>query len=280
MSNLSIDISGKIDKCHIEVIKAIKSSADALKIPFFIIGASARDYIFQHFYGVSALRKTNDIDVGISISTWNEFEKLKKLLIDEKGFTETNIKQRLRKKHDLVDIVPYGNIAGSDYRLSWPPENEIVMNTLGFQEAYQNSLIVKIENNLKIRISSLPGLVALKLISWEENYPDRKRDAEDIRFIMQNYENAGNFERLYDQEKDILEEESFDNTLASIRLLGKDIAKILNDTTKEKVTRILVGETSDESEYKLVLDMMEHRDDFENTLLQLKKMAIGFSEGK
>ncbi len=277
MTNLFIDISEKIDKDHIEVIAAIKEAADSMNISFFIIGASARDYIFEHFYGIRCLRKTNDIDIGISVSTWDRFEKLKKILLNEKEFSKTKLKQRLRYRHNLIDIVPFGDIAAPDYRISWPPENEIIMTTLGFEEAYQNSLTVRLGKNLEVRIPLIPGLTALKLISWEDNYPDRKRDAEDIMFIMNNYENAGNFDRLYGQEKELLEDETFDNTLASIRLLGKDMSMILKKDAKEKIRNILAEETSDVSQYSLVRNMMHSKDDFENTLLKLGKLITGFN---
>jgi predicted nucleotidyltransferase len=32
----------------------------------------------------------------------------------------------------------------------------------------------------------------MKLISWKEKYPTRKRDAEDFLFIMNKYDEAGN----------------------------------------------------------------------------------------
>jgi len=40
--------------------------ADSLSIPFFIIGASARDFILEHYYNIKAPRITKDIDLNIS----------------------------------------------------------------------------------------------------------------------------------------------------------------------------------------------------------------------
>jgi len=50
---------------------------------------------------------------------------------------------------------------------------------------------------------------------------------------------AGNFERLYDQEQDLLLAERFDTRVAGIRLLGRDMAKMADHETAEVVRRIL-----------------------------------------
>ena len=66
MKDILIDISGKLDNSYIAAIKEIKKIADSLKIPFFIIGALARDIIMEYFYEIKAPRMTMDIDLGIS----------------------------------------------------------------------------------------------------------------------------------------------------------------------------------------------------------------------
>jgi predicted nucleotidyltransferase len=43
---------------------------------------------------------------------------------------------------------------------------------------------------------------------------------------MNKYEEAGNTERLYEEELSLLQEENFDTKLAGTRLLGRDMAKI------------------------------------------------------
>ena len=79
----------------------------------------------------------------------------------------------------------------------------------------------------------------MKLISWKEKYPERPKDADDFLLIMHEYEHAGNFDRLYASEQDLLTEEDFDNQIASIRLLGRDMAMIVNKDTAKVVRSIL-----------------------------------------
>jgi len=45
MSSTLLDLSGKIDSAHRGVLSLIKGIADSLAIHFFVVGASARDYV-------------------------------------------------------------------------------------------------------------------------------------------------------------------------------------------------------------------------------------------
>ena len=76
MKNILIDISGKLDNSYIDAIKEIKKVADSLKISFFIVGALARDIIMEYFYNIRAPRITMDIDLGIRVSSWNQYDQL------------------------------------------------------------------------------------------------------------------------------------------------------------------------------------------------------------
>ncbi|MDA3792578.1 MAG: nucleotidyl transferase AbiEii/AbiGii toxin family protein, partial [Elusimicrobia bacterium] len=225
MNNILIDISGKIEPHYIEALSKIKTAAESMGIPFIIVGATARDFILEHHYQIKSPRMTKYIDIVIEVSNWERYSRLIKTLLDAGEFIDDKRrKQRILYKDVIIDIIPYGKIANDDYMISWPPDHEWVLTTLGFEEAYKYSVTVRLEKDLEVQIPTLPGLIALKLISWKEKYPERKNDAEDIYFILTNYENAGNINRLYDEIIEILEEEKFDNSLASARLLGRDIA--------------------------------------------------------
>jgi len=285
MTDILFDLSEKInDSAHIEALFAVKKEADSLNISFFIVGASARDYILEHCYNIKCPRMTTDIDLGVKVSAWKQFDKLTKSLLSTGKFSTTNQKQRLLFGDVSIDIVPFGPIAGEDKRITWPPEQEFIMSIMGFQEAYENSITVRLNKtpDLDIKLPTLPGIALMKIISWEEKYPSRQKDAEDLLFIMQQYEDAGNRERLYEEEQLLLQEEGFDQQIASIRMLGKDMAKIADLDTAERITSILDEETKEKSKYRLVTDMLKNllRDDkkFDEILNQLLKLKEGFCE--
>ncbi len=193
------DISGKIDPDFIDVLSEVKNVADCLNIPFFLVGATARDFILEHCHNIKSPRMTQDIDLGVKVPNWEKFKALSEALLATGNFTKGHEKQRYVYKSIYIDIVPFGPIAGKDREIKWPPEDDTIMTTLGFEEAYQHAITVRVSKapELDIKIPTIPGLAIMKLISWNENYPERKKDAEDLLFIMENYEYAGIDNRLY-----------------------------------------------------------------------------------
>lgn len=177
MSNISFDLSGKIDRQTVEALSAVKRSADSLGISFFIVGASARDYILKHCYGIEPPRMTTDIDLGVEVASWDQFSKLRETLEATGKFSPDAMEpQRLHFDSVLIDIVPFGPIAGETRRIAWPPEHEIFMSMVGFKEAYEYSVLVRLSTDpeLDIKLPTLPGLAIMKIISWREKYPGRK----------------------------------------------------------------------------------------------------------
>ena len=285
MSSILFNLSGKIDQHTVEALSIVKKVADSLNIPFFVVGASARDYILKHCYGIEPPRMTRDIDLGVEVASWEQFNQLKESLIATGKFSPGKKEpQRFLFDSVIVDIVPFGPIADKDKRISWPPEHEIFMSMLGFKEAYEYSITVRLSSDpeLDIKLPTLPGLALMKVISWKEKYPERKRDAEDLLLIMQKYEYAGNFDRLYAEEQDLLQEEIFDTRLAGIRLLGRDMARIADPDTLRTVKTILDSETGERPRYRLVADMIRSSlmfdANFEHILLQVEKLRQGIVE--
>ncbi len=278
MKNILINISGKIDSLYISAIKEIKKVVDSLKISFFIVGALARDIIMEYFYEIKAPRMTMDIDLGIKVSSWNKFDKLINTLERSGEFKKLKEKHRVLYNDIIIDIVPFGGISDKNERIIWPPENEVVMSVMGFNEVYNYSTLVRLQNNpiLEVKIPTLPGLAILKLFAWKDNFPNRSKDAEDLLFIMKNYENAGIFDKLYKSELQLLESEDFDNQVAGIVLLGKEMSKICTNQTIEYLRKIIDEETSKNSDFNLIKDMLfPKRDDFNRILYLLKKLKEG-----
>src|SRR4030043_2141716 len=284
MTSILFNLSGKIEKPAVDALYLVKRVADSLNIPFFVVGASARDIILKHCYGIEPPRKTGDIDLGVEVANWEQFNKLKESLIATGQFFLTSEKQRLRCGTILTDILPFGPITDKDKKISWPPEHEIMMSMVGFEEAYEYSITVRLSSDpeLDIKLAFLSGLAIMKLISWKEKYPNRGREAEDLLLIMNKYEEAGNSERLYEEDLPLLQEEGFDTKLAGTRLLGRDMAIISDPRTMLIVKGILDAETEELSQYKLLANMiretgMSHTR-FDELLAQLMKLRQGFVE--
>jgi predicted nucleotidyltransferase len=285
MKGSLLDLSGKIDEFRLGIFEAITRVANSLGVPFIIVGATARDMILSEGYGIETGRATMDIDFGVQVQDWSIYEHVKATLL-KTGKFKPDKKQAQRLLYDdqmPIDIIPFGAIAGPDQCLSWPHEHGTSMSTLGFDEVYVNSITVRMRSDpvLDIRFVSVPGLVLLKIISWNDNQIRSGKDAHDLLLLMRKYLDAGNQERLWSEETDLMGED-FDYERAGSRLLGRDIARILGPGIKEAVLGILEKETGEQSRYRLIENMMRkgaENADFEKALQLLKDLKSGISEG-
>jgi predicted nucleotidyltransferase len=119
MKNTSIDLSGKISKTTVSILIEIEKIAVKLDFPFFIVGATARDIILEYQFDIKPSRATIDIDIGVLISGWDQFELLKNELLSLHEFSPSKQKQRLIYEDNFpVDIIPFGTIATEDGSIS------------------------------------------------------------------------------------------------------------------------------------------------------------------
>jgi predicted nucleotidyltransferase len=260
MKNILIDLSGKISETSVSLLREIEEVSTSLDIPFFVVGATARDIILEHQFDINTRRATLDIDIGVFVSGWNQFETLKNELIRSTKFVPSQQKQRLIYDDDFpLDIIPFGAIEDEDGAITWPPDHEFRMNIAGFQECFQHALSIKLSSNpeLIVKMVSLAGLALLKLISWDDNPERRSKDAPDLFLIMRHYLDAGNLDRLFDEGSDIIEEDSYDYDLASARFLGRDIINISSPATKAKLIEILERETNSNQGHKIALNVLQ-----------------------
>src|ERR1700674_279139 len=77
----SIAPSNPLDPAPIRVLRAVDHVASALNCPFFVAGATARDLMLVNVYGLRPGRATRDVDFGIAVENWDEFQNLKERML-------------------------------------------------------------------------------------------------------------------------------------------------------------------------------------------------------
>jgi predicted nucleotidyltransferase len=258
-----------------------------MSIPFFIVGATARDILLEVHYGIESKRATVDIDIAVFIENWDQFNHLKDELIGAADFTPTRDIQRLLFKKRLpVDIVPFGGVAEKGDLLEWPPDGSFKMSVMGFRECFQHAVEVKISDHpeLSVNVVSLPGLAILKLISWDENIVRRQKDASDLVFIIRNYLDAGNLERLFEEAPDIVDSSDYDYEAGSARLLGRDISKIAYTSTMAKLIEILKRESQGKRGHRIAMDVLQSsglaEESYEEVTALFDALLKGLTDGK
>jgi len=101
------------------------------------------------------------------------------------------------------------------------------MVVLGFREAMEAAVAVKLPGGMEVAVASLPALALLKLFAWaDRRYTQPGKDAGDLWLLLRNYLDAGNRERLYDEARHLFEAPDYDDDLAGAWLLGSDARQL------------------------------------------------------
>lgn len=287
MNDTWLTLRKPIPDAVVEILRSVERVATRLGIEWFIVGATARDILFEHVYETGISRATNDVDFGMAVENWTQYENLKNALIENENFrADRGMEQRLwigtgRSDEMKIDLVPYGGVESPAGEVTFP-STDFEMNTSGFAEAFEDALQVRISRDLQVRVVSLAGLAVLKFIAYHDRRQERQKDLQDIWFLTKNYLGAGNEERLY-QMTELIEDENFDLRTVGARLLGRDMAKLLTTRTKEIILGFL-SETEENNELEkiaYIIGFWERKSDegVEEVIKTLQMLKRGILEG-
>jgi predicted nucleotidyltransferase len=162
------------------------------------------------------------------VRTWEQFEQVRSGLLGrrERDFAAGRLPHRVLFRSRLeVDLVPFGALMEADGTIRWPPDGEVQMSVLGFEDAYEaaTDMVLGTES---VRVVTLAGLSLLKLFAWNDSH-GRTKDAEDLAFVARRYPDVpGHEDRLWrGADADLAEKPGFDYERAGVRLLGRDLAR-------------------------------------------------------
>lgn len=228
---LSVKSDRPVDPITVAVIREIDSLAVELNLPYFVVGAMARDIVITHVFGLETGQATHDVDFAMAVESWDQYESITQQLLTRKQFQKGDVVHKLYYVHASgirypLDVIPFRGVEHAQHTIAWPPEMKILMNVVGYEEALATAVIVQIEPGLSVRVASLPGLALLKFIAWIDRGHGNSRDALDLLTLFRRYPDAGNQDRLYGADAATLEAVDFDLDLAGPRLLGQDVRRI------------------------------------------------------
>jgi predicted nucleotidyltransferase len=239
MTNTSYDLTGKLEPMVIELLCCFHRIAQQESIPFLVVGATVRDMVMQVVHKLSPPTTTRDVDFGVMLDTWKDFTRLERALIASNRFVpDPKEQQRFRFDRGIeVDVVPFGGIE-RDNHVHWPPDGAFIMNAVGYRDALESALRVKINRDISIRVASIPALVMLKLFAWDDRPSQRAKDLKDVNFLLRKYIEAGNYDRLFKDENKPLYDQLLATSnidTASARLLGRDLRWTVSLSTQIKL---------------------------------------------
>lgn len=226
-----------MDAATVTILNDVQRAAQRLSADVLLIGASARDYWLQTRHGIRVGRATEDYDLAVVVESWGVYQQLTDALVKTGQFRQdSHQQQRLHAGGLTLDLIPFGDLESPPGNIAWPPAGTFVMSTLGFREALATGETVDIGSGTSFKVATLPSLVLLKLIAWNDRR--NSKDAYDVTLIAQNYTDAGHFQRLTDAGAPLIEEFE-DIQVAGAALLGQDIRAIASDETLEIACKIL-----------------------------------------
>jgi predicted nucleotidyltransferase len=276
----SIPATNPVDPPVVRVLRALDPIARAVDCPYFVAGATARDLVLVNLHDLRPGRATLDIDFGIAVESWEQFAILKARLAGTGEFVASlRAQQRMiytdgtTGSSTPVDLIPFGGVASAG-TIAWPPNRDVVLNVAGFEEVLGSSVLIEIEKGLTVRVASAPGLTLLKLTAWADRGQETNKDAADIYRLLTTYADAGNSDRLYDREMDLLEELGFDMELAGAELLGRDVAGIASSPVMDQIRSLVTSETKRE---RLAYQMAQTT--YAEAAVSVERIFSGFCRG-
>ena len=118
---------------------------------------------------------------------------------------------------------------------------DIHTNISGFQEVYDEATeLVEFDGTFHFKVSSLAGIVILKLTAWDDRPEIRSQDIRDISLIIKYYFKLEE-ELIYNHHNDLFEIENYNLTTLAARVLGREMAAVLKRDTllKQRILNIL-----------------------------------------
>jgi predicted nucleotidyltransferase len=91
----STPLNSAVDLSVVRVLRVLDPIARSSQCEYFLAGAAARDLILVNVHGLPAGRATRDIDFGIAVENWAQFELLKERLLATNNFSASCAQQRM-----------------------------------------------------------------------------------------------------------------------------------------------------------------------------------------
>lgn len=218
----------------------LENAFTALDIDFYILGAVARDTWLVK-YGLMSIG-TNDLDFAVYIASKGQYKLLTQYLCEKHDFKAS--KENTYKFYSPggleVDLLPFGDIEiEGKLMLDGTGMHRISAN--GFKEVYEfGTEKVAFENDKIFNVCTLPGIVILKLIAYDDRPELRQKDIQDIRLILKHYFSIET-DLIYDRHIDLFGEEIEHVSHIAARVLGRQMKAIFVQSKhlEERIISIL-----------------------------------------
>jgi predicted nucleotidyltransferase len=261
-----------------EMLTALERGLKKFDIDFYLVGAVARDLWMSAIHDIPPSRITGDIDFAVFIDDKGTYENLQKYLIDIEGFSPYmgNAFVLVWKGFIQVDLLPFGEIEDKNDSVTVEGRGLTSLNMPGFKEVYDDGLPeVELEEIHTFKFCTLPGIVILKLLAWQDRPEIRRDDIKDVSNVLKHFFNMYD-EEIYENHNDLFGD--LDLHLIAARVMGREINKIAkrNDVLYNRIKDLLDVNTVDIEMARIMVEFYENT--IEDNLAILKQIKAGYLE--
>ncbi|WEK35965.1 MAG: hypothetical protein P0Y53_00505 [Candidatus Pseudobacter hemicellulosilyticus] len=266
-----------------EMMQALERGFNKFEIDFYLVGAVSRNVWMSGINKIAPRRTTRDIDFGVFINDKGTYEALKEYLITKESFNEYkgNAFVLLWKDGTQVDLLPFGNIEDEDRRVTVTGTGYTSVHVDGFKEIYDEGLPeIELAELTPFKVCTLPGIIVLKLIAWDDRPEQRRDDIKDISDIIHHFFTMNDNE-IWNDHSDLFNGEDPDLPIISARVIGRLIRKIAirNERLYERLHKILADNAEDAAESKMAEIMVEYfRTSAQECTHLIREIQMGLNE--
>jgi predicted nucleotidyltransferase len=231
------------------MLKDMESVFKNFGIDYYLVGAVARDIHLSADENAIAMRKTEDIDLAITIRDEGQYNELKKALEATGNFTlhPTEAIKLYYKEGIELDLIPFGEIENPDRKVDLK-DPKFILNMPGFKEIHPYVKDFIVDENFAVKVCTMEGIILLKLISNNDK-PQRTKDISDIEHIIKVYFDLYSGD-IYEDHFDIMnlydtDQEDYLQLVCS-RVIGRKIKELLKNSRElsQRIQQILTNRPS------------------------------------
>lgn len=267
-----------------DVFDTLEEAFQKNDIDFYLIGAQARDQWYAKANLVA--RQTNDVDFAVYVGDAVDYQKLREYLKDYFYYTETKQNQFVLMAPSglQVDILPFGDLEIDD-AVHFKGEGLTSIKVNGFKEIYENGTEeFTTDTGHTFKVASLPSIVLLKLIAFDDRPEKRLKDAIDIDVIIKHYFDLQE-DNIYENHNDLFLNETMVNAATELSeisaiVIGREIKKIINGNQAllDRIKNILQAHIEQAAGSRFIRAMIAGNDTVAGKIKLLGNMLTGLSQ--
>jgi predicted nucleotidyltransferase len=212
-----------------DMLYALERGLQQFGIDFYLVGAVAKEVWMNAIHNLPINRITRDIDFAVLINDKGTYNKLIDYLITKEDFTlyKGNAFVLIWKDKTQVDLLPFGNIEDEDGNVIIDGTGLTSISLQGFAEVYENGLpSINLEDKHTFKFCTLPGIVILKLIAFDDRPEIRQDDIKDICHILNHFFDMYD-EQIWSQHNDLFGNDKLSLLQIAAIVMGREMKSIV-----------------------------------------------------